>query len=85
MDYYTTEEVFLGTETKVKELMRTVLEGENKRAQDASTEDGSSNAGEAAPKVVQKRKLQTRISFTGGKSSTFLFCGSGGWEVRGDL
>jgi hypothetical protein len=26
MDYYTTEEVFSGTETKVKELMYTVLD-----------------------------------------------------------
>ncbi len=34
MDYYTTGEVFSGTEAKVKELIHTVLEGENKRVQE---------------------------------------------------
>jgi hypothetical protein len=68
MEYYTVEAVFAGTEAKVKQLMRQVLEGENERVQHASTGDPDCSAGEVSAKVGQKRK-QTVLNFSGGRSA----------------
>ena len=56
MEYYTAEAVFAGTEAKVKQLMRQVLEGENERVQHASTGDPDYSARELSAKVGQKSK-----------------------------
>ena len=67
MNYYTPEEVLTGTETKVKELMRTVLEGEQVRAQDDRAEDPASRVSEV-PVSIRKRKLKSFLNFGGGRT-----------------
>ena len=56
MQYYTPEEVLVGTETKVKEMMRKVFEGEQKGGQRDHSEDTTSNVSEAVVSGM-KRKL----------------------------
>jgi hypothetical protein len=63
MEYYTAKAIFAGTEAKVKLLMRQVLEGENERAQHASTGGPDCSAGEVPAKVGQKIYTDLRTHY----------------------